>query len=139
MKKLNSILLIAIVFTAISFTSCEKRRVLNRLEGDWNVTSFIVDNEELMGDYYTSFSMEYEEADDSEGDVTWTFKDIFQDTELLLGEYEINDDADEMEITFRDGSDVFILNADIDNIDKEDLKLEGFLDGDSFTIRADKD
>lgn len=139
MKNFNTILLSAALFVVMTFTSCEKRQVLNRLEGDWEVTSFITDGEEEMGNYYISFNMEYEEADDDEGDVTWTFVDIFGDTETLSGEYEINDDADEIEIVFRDGSSAFIIDADIDNIDKEELELEGFLDGDSFSIRADKD
>lgn len=138
MKRFTSILLLA-AFFVVTFSSCEKKRVLNRLEGKWEVTSFVVDGDQYMGTLYRSFTMDYNEAKDDEGDVTWTYVDnIIGNTETDDGTYAINKDADELTITFRDGSDVIILDAEIDDIDKDGLTLEGFYDGDSFRIVAKK-
>lgn len=136
MKRLTPALLLGAFVMVLTFTSCEKSRVLNRLEGDWNVTSYIIDNEEIITSGVT-IVMEYDEADDGEGDVTWTLTED-GDREALSGEYEINDDADELEITFRDGTEVFIVDVEIEKIEKDELKFEGFIDGESFIIRADK-
>jgi hypothetical protein len=135
MKKLT--LALSTLFILTLFSSCEKAITLNRLEGEWNVTSFIIDGDEEM-DYYDSFKMKFKEYDNNEGNIEWVFTES-GDTQILDGIYEINDDADELEITFRDGSDAFILDADIEDIDKEEIELEGFLDGESFRIKAEKE
>jgi hypothetical protein len=135
MKKIT--LALATLFILTLFSSCEKAITLNRLEGDWDVTSFIIDGDEEM-EYYDSFEMEFSEYDDNEGDVQWLFTEKSGDAVILDGTYEINDAADELEVIFRVGSDVLILDAEIGKIDREEITLEGFLDGGAFRIKADK-
>lgn len=138
MKKITSILLVTAFFVVTTFTSCEKSRVLNRLEGKWEVTSYIYDGNQFMGTLLESFTMDYNEAEDDEGDVTWTTVDnLVGNTSTDEGVYVINDDADELQITFTDGSDVTIVTAKIDDIDSDLLQLEGFdEDGEPFSITA---
>ena len=122
------------VFTLL-FTSCSKEvRLANNLEGDWNVTSFFIDGESEF-EYITKFIMTYEEydKDSSEGDFEWLITED-GDTELLSGEYSLNEDADEIELIV-DGE---LVEFDIE-LDGDNLEFEGMIDGEPFKIKAERE
>ena len=116
-------------------SSCKKSRILNSLEGDWEVTSFTEDGEELINVLFSAVTLEFEEYGSDEGDFNMTFVDVYGSVTPFSGEYECNDDGDELDVTFSTGE---RLEFDFD-LDDDELTMEGNIDGYFWIIRADRD
>ena len=117
-------------------TSCKKARTINLLEGDWEASSFTVDGEELINVEYSSLKIEFEEYGKTEGDFNLTFVDVNGSTIPFSGEYELNDDVSELDLTFNTTNEKVTFDFEVD---KDDLKLEGNVGGYFWIIRADRD
>ncbi|MCB0643906.1 MAG: hypothetical protein KDC44_19800 [Phaeodactylibacter sp.] len=117
-------------------TSCKKARTIYLLEGDWEASSFTVDGEELINVEYSSLKIEFEEYGKTEGDFNLTFVDVNGSTIPFSGEYELNDDVSELDLTFNTTNEKVTFDFEVD---KDDLKLEGNVGGYFWIIRADRD
>lgn len=134
--KMQSYVTIFLLSAFVLFgSSCKKNRTLNALQGDWEVTSYTEDGEELINSFISSFTMEYEEYGESAGDFQWTFIEVGGGTTVINGEYICNDDATELDLEFDGGGDV---EFDFE-VDGDELTMEGNVDGFFYVIRADRD
>lgn len=117
-------------------SSCNPETVLAKnLEGDWELTSYTVDGEEFMNFLIIRFDLEFEEYDGDEGDFTFTVLYESGVTESLSGEYELNSEGDEIDLTYTDGT---IEMWDVE-LEGDDLELEANLNGSLFILKADRD
>jgi len=118
LKKLPVAALLLMV--ALSLSSCVKDKLANSLEGEWDVTSFVSDGEELIDpDFITSMTMEYEDYDSEkqEGDCSWTIKYYDGSSFSLDGTYEVDQEDAELTITFDGDSETFDLEIDGDELE----------------------
>lgn len=124
------------VVIMMSLTSCNPENVLARaLEGDWEVKSYTIDGEELIGFTVTSFDMEFEEYDGDEGDFNFDLVNSNGQTSNFRGEYSLNSDGDELDLTYN-GGDIEMWDISIDG---DDMELEANFDGVRYVIDAEKD
>ncbi len=137
MSKLHRILgLLLLVLSLSTLSSCNPETVLAKsLEGDWNVTSFTEDGTELIGFLVNRFDIEYKEYDGDEGDFTFTIIYISGATETLSGEYELNAEGTDIDLTYTDGT---VEKWDIE-VEDDDLTLETNIDGTRYVMNAERD
>lgn len=137
MKNSLRFVLPALFLMSIAFlSSCNPETVLAKnLEGDWELTSYTVDGEEFMNFLIIRFDLEFEEYDGDEGDFTFTVLYESGVTESLSGEYELNSEGDEIDLTYTDGT---IEMWDVE-LEGDDLELEANLNGSLFILKADRD
>ena len=102
----------------------------NRLEGDWEVTSFTMDGVEqiLTG---STFDREFEKEDPDNGEFEWNFGA----EGVLRGDYEVESNGEELELDFEGGG---RINMDIE-IDGDDLELDGLVNNERWVIEAERD
>ncbi|MCI4667845.1 MAG: hypothetical protein MRZ79_06765 [Bacteroidia bacterium] len=136
MKNIFSTLsLAALLVSAALFTSCNPENVLAKnLEGDWEMKSFTVDGTELIGADLTSGEIDFDEYDGDEGDFTLTFVNNAGQTTIAKGEYELNSEGTEIELTYEDGT---LEEYDIE-VDGDEVTMEGNIDGFLIKIEADR-
>lgn len=126
--------------TLFLFSSCTlfdvDLKTARNLEGEWEVTSFTIDGVETMASQYSRFVMEYEKYDkgNDEGDFTMTLTFVTGETSNLFGEYKIDDDGSNLELSFDSG---VVENWNID-LAKDDLDMDAVLSGTSFVIKAER-
>lgn len=138
MQKLKSLLpaLTALILLG-SLSSC-KEKLYDQLEGDWDVTSYVIDDEENIGGDITTFTMEFDDydADAEEGEFTW--KIVYDDgmIESESGVYEVDLDDDTVTLTFESLG----LTVEFDlEINGDNLEMSGNLLGSDATIEAERD
>jgi len=132
-----TIVLMAIIFLMSACTKDPKDEILNTLEGKWEVESYLAgysssyyfDTEtwvDLIPLFYESFTIEFEEYKNGEGDFEWRIigNDTYGYNETLTGEYECNRAGDELELTFSDSY---------------QMEMEVFLNGDNLTLCTKSD
>ena len=114
-----------------------KDQMADRLTAkDWDVSSWTENGAELIPGIITSFEMEYEDWDGSEGEFKWTYIGN-GNTVIEKGEFELNEVADEIELKFQSGGN-FSGTVEMDiEFDGNDLILEGTLNGFKYEIDAD--
>ncbi len=135
-KMYRTLGLLLMVLSMGMFSSCSPEKVLAKsLEGNWEVTSFTEDGTEVIGFLINTFNLEFKEYDGEEGDFTFTLIYANGTTETLSGEYELNSEGTEMDLTYTDGT---VEQWDIEN-EKDDLTLETNLDGTRYVIQAERD
>lgn len=128
-------------FALLFFSGCTlfdpDLKTARDLEGDWEVTSFTKDGTETMQVLITSFGIEFEEYDRGNDEGDFTFSLIFTDgsSSTLSGEYLVDDDGSNLELTYTDGT---VENWNLD-LEKDDLEMSAVLDGFNYNIRADRD
>ncbi|MEO0640990.1 MAG: hypothetical protein AAFY70_14755 [Bacteroidota bacterium] len=138
--KATRLALLSLFVLSLTFSSCDPLRpILMILEGDWDVTSFTEDGVEVMGTVFTSIQIEFEEYGETEGETNWTFLGTNGASTLVTGDYQLNDDGSEVEISFNSGSLTGeILDFDLD-LEDDEMELAGNIDGFRWVIDADKD
>lgn len=112
-------------------------KTARNLEGDWEVTSFTQDGTEAMQFVINSASLEFEEYDkgNDEGDFTFSFIYTDGSTVNLTGEYLVDEDGSNLELTYNTG---VVENWDLD-LEKDNLEISSVLDGVNYIIKADRD
>lgn len=110
----------------------------NHLEGSWDVTSYTEDGEENIGSFFSSVELDFEKTATGEGDFRWINKYEDGDTEVANGEYKINVEGDELELTSQDEDETLVYTFDVLQVDSDDLRLEGTIDGFRYIIVAKK-
>ncbi|MBI9034001.1 MAG: hypothetical protein JEZ03_06000 [Bacteroidales bacterium] len=124
---LKKSLIATLAVSMFMLVGCSKEKMAaKKIEGDWNATSVTIDDEDVLIDGVT-IKIEFEEYNDHEGDVDFTFiiniedgEESIHQTQNIPGEYTINKDADEIEFDFG----VFgKFDSDFD-LEKDDLELE---------------
>jgi len=134
----------AIAMSAVALVGSSGCSVVNRvskqLEGEWDITSWVQDGYDYMT-YYQSASLDFGAAEDGEGDFDWNWTDGAGDSYTIEGEFELNDDATEIDL---DGalnigtySIPAIASFDLE-IDGDDLELDGNVNNYSTTIQAER-
>jgi len=98
-------------------------RVSKQLEGDWEIESWIIDGYEYMN-YFQSAELEFGSAEEGEGDVTFDVIGEDNDRYIFDGEFELNDEADEMDMDLTYDGYTENLSFDLE-IDGDDLELDG--------------
>ncbi|MEO0469850.1 MAG: hypothetical protein AAF206_09540 [Bacteroidota bacterium] len=130
--------IVTLAFTIV-LAGCEQQQIINRLEGDWEVTSFTEDGVETINADFNSVTIEFEEYDGEEGDFNWVFIGTNGATVTLTGEYTVNGDGSEVDMAFQSGSlsgSTFEFDLEVD---KEELELQGNVNGFNWIIQADRD
>ncbi len=137
MNVLSTKLIPAFLLVSMAFLpSCSPEIVLAKsLLGDWEVSSYTVDGEEWMSVFISTFDMEFEEYDGDEGDFDFTIVYSSGETESFTGEYSLNSDADEIDLSYSDGTTEM---WDI-TLEGDELELDANVDGFRVIITADRD
>lgn len=137
----SKLLLLLLLGSATLVSSCGEdddisanEDVNNRLEGDWEVTSFSIDGSETIPAGVQSFDMEFEKEGPEEGELDWDI--VYRpgsgfDPVRIRGDYEISNEGREMEL---DGG----IEFDI-TLNGDDLELAGTVDGRRWEIEAERD
>jgi len=115
----------------LTFSSCKKDqdRVKEDIVGTWNVTSYMEDGEELMGEEYTEFTLTFNAYDGNTGSGTWK---IVSETEFGDFDFEfpliyaIGDDGETIEL-MGETMDLEIVNNTLTMSGMVDLDDEGEL------------
>lgn len=135
--RISRLLFLLLLSSTFFVTSCgddddldPNEALNNRLEGEWDVTSWTIDGVETIPALINSFTMEFDKEDPNGGETDWTIIDRDGDTQRFRGDYEIENAGTEIDI---DGDELDI------EIDGDELELEGTFDGDNWRIRADRD
>ena len=135
-KVFNLFLFVILSTTLLTVTSCKKddlEKAIDNIEGKWNVKSFTIDGAETIGNAVIDFEMDYDKYENNKGDFKWALIYFDNTTDALAGEYTINEEGNEIDITI-DGE---TSNLDM-TLDKDDLTLQGNIDGSYVIIRAEK-
>lgn len=134
------VLCIAVLAAAfiIPATGCKKWKASRRLDGTWNISSFTIDGEEMIGSsaFFASVKMKFTKDDKTSGDVetTTVSSSVFGgSTDITNATYVCNDD--EIVYTYTSGD---TETYDMD-LDKDEMTLSGNIDGDAVVIKGDKD
>lgn len=139
-----SISTIILFLLAITTFSCKKESTpdATKLEGNWKVTSYIFDGNEVIDDLQSFiYNFGAYNSTSNEGIVTTTTVDGTGDTVTSQSTYTVNDSSNTLTITSEDiiTGDTYedIVNYDIAG---DQLTLEGNLHGTAleYTIVADK-
>lgn len=129
-------LLCLTALATLALASCDdddldpREEANNRLEGDWDVTSWTLDGSEAIGFTVTSFEMEYDKEDAFDGEAEWTILAADGRTTRVSGDYEIEDEGRGIEV---DGDDFDL------EIDGDRLEISGAVNGVRWDIEADRD
>lgn len=113
-------------------------KIARNLEGNWEVTSFTADGVETMQVGIASFTMEFEEYDrgNDEGDFTFRFIYTNGGTDILTGEYLVDEDGTNLELSYPSGEEE---DWDLD-LEKDDLEISTISSGGVLLIaRAERD
>ena len=135
MKKLT-VSMLTIIFFALCI-GCKKDDLTpcQRLEGKWKCESWREDGEEELGYSLSSFRLEIEELNGSDGDFEWIIVTEDGDAETITGEYEVNSNCTELEFSSSGGT-----TAEMDfEIDGDELALEGNVDGYYLELKFERD
>ena len=95
-------------------TGCDKANTYetanDMLGGEWNVTSYLVNGEEMMGDFVGSFELVFDNSRPEGGEAHWTVMEKFSTLTSYTDTYQIVNDAraiafngDVLEFRFEDG------------------------------------
>ena len=106
----------------------------NRLAGDWQVESYIINGEDLMRSEFISFEMEFNKEGAETGETEWIAVDI--DGEAFQEEFDYLIKNDGQEIEFNSDGDEIELDIEING---DELEIDGFVDGDRIIIEAERD
>ncbi len=145
MKSYNLIIKASILFLGILLFSCDKDddpspkdQMADKLAAqDWDVKSWTEDGSELIPGVVSSFEMEFENWDGSEGEFKWVYV-LNGATVQESGEFELNEKADEIELQFQTGGGNFSGTYELEiEFDRDELILEGTLNGYRYVIEAD--
>ena len=117
------------------FTACteEEPTLSERLDGEWDVESFTVDGVEFMQTTVTSFELEFDDEGEDQGDTKWTIIFFDGSTQVIEGEFEINDGGKELRLSDNTGYNDFDME-----MSGEDLELTGIIAGERWEIEAEK-
>ena len=102
----------------------------NRLQGDWEVTSYTEDGEEQLDFTIAAFDMEFEKEDPFEGEFDWDVVYTNGAQDPIRGEYEIEDNGTVIEING--------IEYDLE-LDGDDLEMAGRVNAVRIIIQAERD
>lgn len=112
----------------------------NRLEGDWEVESFIgiggSGSVELIGNSYSSINLDFEKQGPADGEYVFTFistPNFGGSTAVVRGDYEIENNGTEITLMPDDNSGDEEYDIEIDD---DDLEMDGLFTFDTGAIRA---
>lgn len=119
----------------LALTACEddldpREEANNRLQGDWDVTSFTRDGVEFIGAGISVYEIEFEKSDAFEGEAEENIIYSSGESERFDLDYEIEDDGNAIEYGDND------LDLEVDG---DDLTMSGNVDGFRFEIEAERD
>ncbi|MBK8425208.1 MAG: lipocalin family protein [Lewinellaceae bacterium] len=133
---LPAFLLLLILLPA--FTSCEKDKkpsLRGDIVGEWELKSFTVDGVELKGSIVLASEMEFEAYSGSNGDFKWSINYIDGSSEIVSGDYTLDEEDAEVELENNTGE---RLKFDVE-INGDDLELSGTLEGERYELKAERD
>jgi len=122
MKKI-SIILSALVFAAFLVTSCSKdQKSVNRLEGEWEITSMSYDGEAADKEEYEGLTYTFEKCKTKKGDCpgTMTFKDPDKGDQKFPFTYNVTEKGTKLTIKMLTESTVWTISDQT----KTTIKLE---------------
>ncbi len=140
MKKFSFLFIVCAL--ASTFMSCEKEgditTVQDEIPGKWIVGSFTRNGVAMIPSDISRFSMEFEKLTSGDPDANFEWIIFHQDgsAESLTGEYELDDDMTELELTFN-GINIPTTNFDM-TINGDRMDLRGNIGVESWEIKAEK-
>ena len=109
----------------------------NRLEGQWEVSSFLGRSTigvEFMGSLYSNYEMEFEKQGPDEGEYEFTRFYVDGTSDRIEGDYEIENNGTEL-VLMPTNADLQDEEYDIE-IDGDDLELDGVFQVDGSSVRV---
>ena len=106
-------LLLAILFSCKkdeNGTDCAK------LEGFWQGESWIEDGEQFFGDtiFISSSEINFKVLTGDQGDYEWNISYLIGGTEMIIGQYVVNQDCDQVTLTPKGGAEGTTYNFHFD-------------------------
>jgi hypothetical protein len=141
MSRFDFYLLLLLAGGLTTFSACEEdtdpnEAANNRLNGEWNVESFVAQGattSELMGNVYTRIQLEFEKSGADDGEYEFTFVSTGGSTAVGTGDYEISDDGTELELEPDDGSPDEEYDLEFDG---DEVELDGLFQLPNQSVRA---
>ena len=141
MHALKQYALLLFVGSALLVSGCKEdvdpnEDMNNRLEGDWEVRSFVASGNgslEFMGNVFQRVDLEFDKTGPTIGDYEFTYVDVNGNTSIDRGDYEIQNSGEELTLESDGASEdeEYLIT-----IDGNDLELDGFFDYDGSSYRV---
>ncbi len=137
-SKTNLTAFVLLLILLPAFTSCKKDKkptLRGEIVGEWELKSFTVDGVELKGSIVLASEMEFEAYSGSNGDFKWNINYIDGSSEIVSGDYTLDEEDAEVELENNTGE---RLKFDVE-INGDDLELSGTLEGERYELKAERD
>lgn len=129
-----------LLMTLPSLVSCKKDKhdeptLRELLVGEWEMTSFSIDELEMMDFFLESSTLEFEAYTGPKGDYEWSFSYTDGTGFDASGDYEVDEAA--RRLTFDNGTDDEV-SYDV-RINGDELELSGIVDGSHYELKLERD
>ncbi|NJB86845.1 hypothetical protein GGR26_002622 [Lewinella marina] len=101
----------------------------NKLQGDWNVTSFTHDGYEQMDYSISTLEMDFKKDGPTSGELKQSYVFVDGSTETETSRYEVKNEGQEVHINGKQ------FTADLDG---DEITLEGTVNDAQMVIKADR-
>jgi len=139
---LRTFLLITILILVISSCS-DERKIAKKMDAIWTITSYLVYNDttmedvEFLGLHFKNGTFEFNnyELSTSMGDFDLILEDIILEEKIVTsGTFMLSEDGNEMTLLIDDAED----NISMVDVGKDQIKIEGIIDGAMVIIEGEK-
>lgn len=120
--------------------SCKKDKhdeptLQEQLVGEWEVTSFKIDDLEMMDFFLSSSSLEIEASNEPKGDYGWLFVYYDGSSTDASGYYEVDESSRKLTL---DNNTEAEVEYDI-KLNGDELELKGIVDGSLYELTLERD
>lgn len=129
-----------ITLLLLALVGCSKETITaNKLEGTWNVTSFIVDGDEMIGIEWTSYKWTFNDYKKDKGTTKWVKDATINGGSVTTkeGDYYILEKGDKANFIFPAQSQNYLWDIRFD--DNKTISITGVTDGTTYSIKAKKE
>lgn len=134
---LKNLLPLVLLSLSLALTSCDPVNALARnLAGEWQITSYLIDGNEQVGNTYQSIQYDFSGYNGTQGTFTFTSIDQKGDRLVREGNYQLNEEGTQIDLILQDTSRV-VLTHDV-LATKEMLELSLFLGNATHEYRGEK-
>lgn len=136
--KIKLLPLLLFAFGMMTMTACDKDddttpvNIKSKIVGTWDFTSFKVGNSEYMGTIVDSSYVTFGAIQVNKGDFEQTITYADGETEAIAGEYEIDENKDEVKMTADGETEVIKITL----INDTNMNWSGTQDGKTLIIKT---
>ncbi|MCI4667846.1 MAG: lipocalin family protein [Bacteroidia bacterium] len=100
---LKNLFVLSLLSLSLLLTSCNPENSLARnLVGTWEITSYILDGSEEIGNTFQSIEIEFKSYNGDKGKFTFTSVDLEGNELIEAGNYSLDDEGTLVELTLED-------------------------------------